>query len=68
MAAGRPSPWGVRLHGRVQPVAWSLLPYPWPKGTFTATVIQVLDRTLGLWPTGRPCVPFTPRPIGAFPA
>src|SRR3712207_9080459 len=26
---------GVRYHGRVLPVAWSVLPYPWPKGQFT---------------------------------
>lgn len=45
---------GVRWHGRVLPIAWSVLPYPWPKGRFTPTVTALLDRTLGCWPSDRP--------------
>ena len=45
---------GVVFHGRVLPVGWAVLPYPWPKGRFTPTVVDLLDRTLALWPTGRP--------------
>jgi hypothetical protein len=45
---------GVRTHGRVLPVAWSVLPYPWPKGQFTPTVVALLDRTLAVWPAERP--------------
>ena len=45
---------GVRFHGRVVPIAWSLLPYPWPKKQFTPTVVALLDRTLALWPADRP--------------
>ena len=45
---------GVRSHGRVLPVAWSALPYPWPKGQFTPTVVALLERTLACWPPDRP--------------
>src|SRR5215210_558892 len=45
---------GVRCHGRVLPVAWSVLPYPWPKGQFTPTVVALLERTLACWPPDRP--------------
>lgn len=45
---------GVRLGGRVLPVAWQVLPYPWPKGQFTPTVLTLLDRTLACWPPDRP--------------
>ena len=45
---------GVRSHGRVLPVAWSVLPYPWPKGQFTPTVVALLARTLAGWPADRP--------------
>ncbi|MDP8938652.1 MAG: hypothetical protein M3O23_13150, partial [Actinomycetota bacterium] len=45
---------GVRCHGRVLPVAWSILPYPWPKGQFTPTVVALLERTLACWPPDRP--------------
>ena len=45
---------GVVFHGRVLPVAWSVLPYPWPKKQFTPTVVALLDRTLAAWPSTRP--------------
>jgi hypothetical protein len=45
---------GVVCHGRVLPVAWAVLPYPWPKGRFTPTVVDLLDRTLAAWPPDRP--------------
>jgi hypothetical protein len=45
---------GVRCHGRVLPVAWSVLPYPWPTGQFTPTVVALLARTLAGWPPDRP--------------
>lgn len=48
---------GIRFHGRVLPIAWSILPYPWPKGSFTPTVVRLLNRTLTHWPVrpgGRP--------------
>lgn len=45
---------GIKFHGRVLPVAWAILPYPLPKGTFTPTVIALLNRTLEYWPKDRP--------------
>lgn len=46
---------GVRFSGgRVLPVAWSVLPYPWPKGRFRPTVVALVDRTLRDWPVDRP--------------
>ncbi|HEX5417257.1 MAG TPA: hypothetical protein VFZ25_16455 [Chloroflexota bacterium] len=45
---------GVRWHGRVVPIAWQILPYPWPKRQFTPTVLALLDRTLAHWPADRP--------------
>ena len=45
---------GVLFGGRVLPVAWAILPYPWPKGRFTPTVVTLLDRVLAAWPPARP--------------
>jgi len=41
---------GVVYHGRVLPVAWSILAYPWPKKQFTPTVVGLIDRVLRYWP------------------
>lgn len=46
---------GVEWHGRVLPVGWEVLPYPWPKGQFTPTVLALLRRIGAVWPgTRRP--------------
>ena len=46
---------GVQFHGgRVLPIAWAILPYPWPTGQFTPTVVALLERVFALWPTDRP--------------
>lgn len=55
----RCGPWeafvlGVRWRGRVLPVAWAVLPYPWPKGAFTPTVCALLRRVAAGWPPDRP--------------
>jgi hypothetical protein len=44
---------GVGYHGRVLVVAWAILPYPWPKGAFTPTVLALLERVLAQWPPER---------------
>ena len=44
---------GGRLGGRVLPVAWSVLPYPWPRNQFTPTVVALITRTLSSWPPSR---------------
>lgn len=55
----RAGPWevftlGVVWHGRVLPVGWSVLPYPWPKGQFTPTVCALLRQVAARWPPDRP--------------
>jgi hypothetical protein len=45
---------GVVFGGRVLPVAWAVLPYPWPKGQFTPTAVGLLERTFRHWPPTRP--------------
>lgn len=45
---------GIMLGGRVLPIAWAILPYPWPKGSFTPTVVELVSRTLASWPQDRP--------------
>jgi hypothetical protein len=54
----RAGPWelftvGVAWHGRVLPVAWAVLPYPWPKGQFTPTVCALLQQVAAVWPPDR---------------
>jgi hypothetical protein len=45
---------GVVWHGRVLPVGWAVLPYPWPKGRFTPTVCALIRQVAAIWPTERP--------------
>lgn len=44
---------GVVWHGRVLPVGWEVLPYPWPKGQFTPAVVRLLWRVGQTWPAAR---------------
>jgi hypothetical protein len=41
---------GLVWHGRVLPVGWAVLPYPWPKGQFTPTVCALLEQVAAAWP------------------
>jgi hypothetical protein len=45
---------GVVWHGRVLPVGWAVLPYPWPTGRFTPTVCALVARVAAAWPADRP--------------
>lgn len=45
---------GVVWHGRVLPVGWAVLPYPWPKGRFTPTVCALVRQVAAAWPACRP--------------
>src|SRR5437016_12213713 len=45
---------GVVWHGRVRPVGWAVLPYPWPKGRFTPTVCALIRQVAAVWPVERP--------------
>jgi hypothetical protein len=44
---------GLVWHSRVLVVGWAVLPYPWPKGTFTPTVCSLLERVAAAWPADR---------------
>lgn len=44
---------GMVWHGRVLPLGWEVLPYPWPKGTFTPAVLRLLWRISAAWPAER---------------
>jgi hypothetical protein len=56
---------GLVLPGRVLPVAWAVLPYPWPQGHFRPTVDTLVARLLRSWPAGEPVLLLADR---AFPA
>ena len=43
---------GVVWHGRVLPIGWEVLPYPWPKGVFTPAMLRLLWRINRAWPPG----------------
>lgn len=45
---------GVVWHGRVLPVGWAILPYPWPKGRFTPLTCDLLRQVAAAWPSDRP--------------
>ena len=44
---------GVVWHGRVVPVGWAVLAYPWPKGQFTPTVCALVRQVAAVWPAAR---------------
>jgi hypothetical protein len=45
---------GVVWYGRVLPVGWAVLPYPWPKQQFTPTVCALLRHVASGWPSDVP--------------
>jgi Transposase DDE domain len=55
----RCGPWevivvGVVWHGRVLPLAWTVLPYPWPPGRMGPAVTALLRQVAACWPAERP--------------
>lgn len=44
---------GVVFAGRTLPVAWAVLPYPWPKGGFRATPLALIRRLQAAFPPGQ---------------
>jgi hypothetical protein len=51
----RCGPWevftvGLVVPGRAIPLAWAVLPYPWPRGRFRPTVDALVARLLRSWP------------------
>jgi hypothetical protein len=66
----RCGPWeiftvGLVLPGRAIPLAWAVLPYPWPRGGFRPTVDGLVARLLRCWPADEPVCLLADR---AFPA
>jgi hypothetical protein len=45
---------GLALAGRVQLLSTAALPYPWPAGEFTLTVLTALQQVAQAWPTDSP--------------
>jgi hypothetical protein len=45
---------GVAWRGRVVPIHWAVLPYPWPPKTLTPTVCRLVEEVAAVWPGGRP--------------
>jgi hypothetical protein len=45
---------GLVWHGRVLPLGWAVLPYPWPKGRFTPTVCALVRQVAAVWPAAAP--------------
>jgi len=43
---------GVVWRGRMAPVAWAVLPYPWPKGRVTPTVCALVAQAAAAWSQG----------------
>jgi hypothetical protein len=56
---------GLDLPGRAMPLAWAVLPYPWPRGQFRSTVDGLVERLLRGWPGDEPVCLLADR---AFPA
>jgi hypothetical protein len=55
----RCGPWevftlGLVCCGRIVPLTWAVLPYPWPKGQVTPTVCRLVQQVAAVWPDGRP--------------
>ena len=49
---------GLVWHGRVLPISWALLPYPWPTGRFTPTVGALIEQVAAAWPADAPAPQF----------
>jgi hypothetical protein len=45
---------GVVWHGRVLPVGWTVLAYPWPKGQVTPAVCALVGQVAAAWSPTRP--------------
>lgn len=47
---------GIVFAGHTLPVAWAVMPYPWPKGRFRATTLALVDHLAGAFAPGQPWV------------
>lgn len=44
---------GIVFAGHTLPVAWAVIPYPWPKGRFRATTLALVDQLAAAFPPGQ---------------
>lgn len=44
---------GIVFAGHTLPVAWAVIPYPWPKGRFRATTLALVDQFAAAFAAGR---------------
>jgi hypothetical protein len=47
---------GIVFAGHTLPVAWAVMPYPWPKGRFRQTTLALVEQLAAAVPVGRPWV------------
>jgi hypothetical protein len=43
---------GIVFEHRVLPVAWAVIPYPWPRGSFRQTVLRLIEALRDAFPKG----------------
>lgn len=43
---------GVSFSGRTLPVAWAVVPYPWPRGRFRETTLALVEQLQAAFPAG----------------
>lgn len=47
---------GVVFAGHILPVAWAVIPYPWPRGRFRETTLALIEQLQAAFPRGIPWV------------
>ena len=57
MDTTRAAPWeiwqaGPCFAGRILPVAWAVVPYPWPRGRFRETTLALVEQLQAAFPAG----------------
>lgn len=45
---------GIVFAGHTLPVAWAVIPYPWPKGRFRQTTVALVEHLAAAFPPGHP--------------
>jgi hypothetical protein len=57
MDTTRVGPWevwvaGIVVSGRILPIGWAVIPYPWPKGRYRATTLALITQLQAAFPPG----------------
>lgn len=58
MDTTRVGPWevwvaGIVVSGRILPIGWAVIPYPWPKGRYRATTLALVKQLQAAFPPGQ---------------